>query len=322
MARHTVVVTDHDFADLSIERAVLGDVAEVTAAGDGLDPDDEAVRATLRDADGVLNLRHDLGRGELEAAPDCEVVARYGIGIDNVDVEAATERGIYVTNVPEYCQGEVATHALSLLLGLLRGLPAYQHSVADGGWDRTAAPPIHRLSALTVGVVGFGAIGRTVAERLDGLFGTVVASDPFVGSEEMADHGVEKAAFEDLLDRSDAVTVHSPLTDDTRGLFDTEALARMADDAVLVNVARGPIVDADALVAALEAGELAGVGLDVFPDEPPAPDHPLRDHERALVTPHVAWYSEEANDQRREVAAENVRAALLGRRPANAVNDP
>jgi len=324
MAEYTVVVTDHDFDDLSIEREVLAGVADVTAIADdvGVDPDDATVREALREADGVLNLRHDLDESALEAARECRIVARYGIGVDNVDIEAATEREVYVTNVPGYCLEEVTTHAVTLLLGLLRGLPQYQRSVAAGGWDREAAPPIHRLSTRTFGVVGFGAIGRTVAERLVPLADNVVASDPFVESEEMAEHGVEKASFEELLERSDAVTVHSPLTEETRGLFDAEAFDRMRDRAVLVNVARGPIVDVDDLHAALEAGELAGAGLDVFPEEPPAPDHPLRDHERVLVTPHVAWYSEEANDRRRRTAAENVRAALRGERPENAVNDP
>ena len=321
MANYTVVVTDHDFDDLSIEQDILDGIADVTAVADGVDVDDKAVREALRDADGVLNLRHDLDAADIEAAADCRIVARYGIGVDNVDIEAATERGIYVTNVPEYCLEEVSTHALTLLLGLLRGLPQYQRSVAAGEWEREAAPPMHRLSTRTVGVVGFGAIGRTVADSLGSLAGEVIASDPFVDSETMAEHGVEKVEFETLLDRADAVTIHSPLTDETRGLFDEGAFERMRDDAVLVNVARGPIVDVDALLAALDAGEIGGAGLDVFPTEPPAADHPLCDHERVLVTPHVAWYSEEANSERRWTAAENVRAALQGETPADVVND-
>lgn len=323
MSGGIVVVTDHDFEDLSVEREVLDGVADVTALADdvGVDPDEGAARDALRDADGVLNLRYELDADTIARMDDCRVIARYGVGVDNVDLEAATDRGICVTNVPGYCLEEVATHAVTLLLGLLRGLPQYRESIAAGGWDREAAPPAHRLSTLTAGVVGFGAIGRTVAERLVPVVDEVVASDPFVGGEEMAGHGVEKVPFEELLARSDAVTVHSPLTDETRGLFDAGAFDRMRDRAVLVNVARGPIVDTDDLHAALEAGTVAGAGLDVFPEEPPASDHPLRDHSSALVTPHVAWYSEESNAERRQRAAEAVRTALTGGRPDHVVNE-
>ncbi len=323
MAEYTVVVTDHDFDDLSIEREVLDGVADVTALADdvGGAPDEKAVRDALREADGVLNLRYDLDAADIEAAGDCRIVARYGVGVDNVDLEAATDRGIYVTNVPDYCLEEVATHAVTLLLGLLRGLPQYQRSIAAGGWDREAAPPMHRLSTLTAGIVGFGAIGRTVAERLVPMVDEVVASDPFVGDDEMAGHGVEKVPFEALLARSDAVTVHSPLTDGTRGLFDADAFDRMREGAVLVNVARGAIVDTEDLHAALEAGEVAGAGLDVFPEEPPASDQPLRDHPHVLVTPHVAWYSEESNAERRRRAAEAVRTVLTGEEPEHVVNE-
>jgi D-3-phosphoglycerate dehydrogenase len=149
----------------------------------------------------------------------------------------------------------------------------------------------------------------------------VIASDPFLDPSDLADDPAELVPFEELLDRAAAVTVHSPLTDDTRGLFDEEAFARMREDAVLVNVARGPIVDDDALVQALENGEVTGAGLDVFPEEPPAAEHPLRDHPAVLATPHVAWYSEEANDDRRHTAAGIVRDALAGDEIDNVVND-
>jgi len=320
MPDRTVVVSDHDFEDLSIERGVLDGVAEVRDAGGSLDPTGD-VADRLADADGVLNLRYDVDRELVERMDDCRIVARYGIGVDNVDLEAATERGVYVTNVPEYCQEEVATHALSLLLSLSRGVTRYDDSVAAGEWDRDVATPIHRLSTRTLGIVGFGAIGRAVADRASALGFDIVASDPFVDAETAAEHGAELTDYEELLGRADAVTVHSPLTEDTRGMFDATAFERMTDSAVLVNVARGPIVDGDALRDALAAGEIAGAALDVFPDEPPAADDPLRDHERVVTTPHVAWYSEEANAERRRRAAENVRAALEGDRPENVVND-
>lgn len=321
MSEHTVVVTDHDFADLSIERDVLDGVAEVVALADdvGTGPDDADER--LAGADAVLNLRYELDADTVAAMERCQVVARYGIGVDNVAVEAATERGIPVTNVPGYCTEEVATHALSLLLALVRGLKRYDASVTAGDWDRGAAVPIARFSELTVGVVGYGDIGRAVGERVAALGANVVASDPFLDADDVAEDPAELVEFEALLSDSDAVTVHSPLTDGTRGLFDADAIARMPDSAVLVNVARGPIVDDDAVAAALDAGELAGAGLDVFPEEPPASDNPLRDHPRVVTTPHVAWYSEEANDERRRRAAESVRVVLTGGEPDNVVNE-
>jgi D-3-phosphoglycerate dehydrogenase len=321
MSEHTVVVSDHDFGDLSIERNVLEGVADVRDAGGDLDGAGGDVADELADADGVLNLRSDVDGQLLERMDDCRIVARYGIGVDNVDVEAATRRGIYVTNVPDYCQEEVATHALSLLLSLYREITRYDASVADGEWDRDVVTPIHRLSTQTLGVVGFGAIGRAVADRATAIGFDVVTSDPFVDEATAANHGAELVPFEDVLERADAVTIHSPLTDDTRGMVDAAAFERMKPSAVLVNVARGPVVEGDALRGALDAGQIAGAGLDVFPDEPPAEDDPLRDHERVVATPHVAWYSEEANAERRRTAAENVRAVLNGERPENAVND-
>jgi D-3-phosphoglycerate dehydrogenase len=314
-----VVVTDHDFADLSIERDVLAghDVVDLTdGVGDPVDP------ADLVGADAVLNLRTDLDAVHVEALADtCRAIARYGIGVDNVAVETATAAGIPVTNVPDYCVEEVATHALTLALALLRGVKRYDASVAAGEWAREAAAPLHRLSETTVGVVGYGAIGREVGRRAAALGADVIASDPFLEPADVADEPADLVAFETLVERAAAVSVHSPLTEDTRELFDADVFARMREDGVLVNVARGPIVDDDALTAALAAGEVAGAGLDVFPEEPPAVDHPLRDHPRVITTPHVAWYSEEANDQRRRTAAGIVRAALDGDEIDNVVND-
>jgi len=314
-----VVVTDHDFADLSIERDVLADhevVCPTDAVGAPVEPGD------LAGADAVLNLRTDLDAGHVEAMADsCRVIARYGIGVDNVDTDAATAAGIPVTNVPDYCLEEVSVHAITLALALLRGVKRYDASVAAGEWEREAAAPLHRLSETTIGIVGYGAIGREVGRRAAALGADVVASDPFLEPADVADEPAELVAFEEVLDRAAAVSVHSPLTPETRGMFGADAFARMRDDAVLVNVARGPIVDDDALHEALEAGEVAGAGLDVFPEEPPAADHPLRGHPRVIATPHVAWYSEEANDQRRRTAAGIVRAALAGEEVENVVNE-
>ena len=320
MTEFTVVVTDHDFEDLGIEREVLDGVATVVDLHDEADGADPGTDDRLSAADAVLNLRAELDADAVARLDDCRVIARYGIGVDNVAVDAAADRGIPVTNVPDYCLEEVATHALSMLLSLARGLKRYDGSVAAGEWDRGAAAPLHRFSTRTVGVVGYGAIGREVGARAAALGADVLASDPFLDPEDLADDPATLTGFEDLCARADAVTVHSPLTDDTRGLLDADAFARLDDDAVVVNVARGPIVDVDDLHDAIADGDLAGAGLDVFPEEPPAPGHPLRDHPRVVTTPHVAWYSEEAGADRRRRAAGIVRDALTGGDVANVVN--
>jgi len=319
MSEHTVVVTDHDFADLSIERAGLDGLADVVELPGGVGEADDA-HDRLASADAVVTLRYEFDEAAVAALTDCRVIARYGIGVDNVAVEAAADRGIPVTNVPDYCQEEVATHALTLVLALARSLTSYDIDVAAGGWSREAGAPIHRFSNSTVGVVGYGAIGRAVGERAAALGADVLASDPFLSGADLADDPAELVPFEELLARSTFVTVHSPLTDETRGLFDADAFARMRESASLINVARGPIVDTDALRAALDAGEIAGAGLDVFPDEPPAADDPLRDHPGVVTTPHVAWYSEEANEERRRTVTEIVRSVLTGDDPWNVVN--
>ncbi|RLM53461.1 C-terminal binding protein [Halobellus sp. Atlit-31R] len=321
MSQYTVVVTDHDFADLSIERDGLSDVADVVELTEEVGAEVADAHATLADADAVINLRYELDASAIEALDDCRVISRYGIGVDNIDIDAAAERDIPVTNVPDYCLEEVSMHALAMFLALSRGLTRYDADVAAGGWDRDVAVPIHRFSTQTVGVVGYGAIGRAVGERAAALGADVVASDPFLTDDDVADDPATLLSFEAVLAQADFVTVHSPLTPETRGLFDADAFAQMADSAYFVNVARGPIVDDAALLDALEDGEIAGAGLDVFPAEPPAEDDPLRDHPDVITTPHVAWYSEEANEQRRRTVTDIVRTVLEGGEPEHVVND-
>lgn len=265
--------------------------------------------------DAVINSRYDLDEAAIDALEDCRVISRYGIGVDNIAVEAACERDIPVTNVPDYCL-EVSVYALTLYLALARGLKSYDANVAEDSWDRSVAAPIHLPSTRTVGIVGYGPIDRAVGERANALGMDIVASDPFLSEEDVANDPADLVEFEAVLERADFVTVHSPLTTDTCKLFGAGVFSRMHEDAYFINVARGPIVDADAL----ETGEIAGAGLDVFPDEPPAKDDPLRDHPKALTTPHVAWYSEEADEQCRCTVIDIVRSVLVGEEPYNVVN--
>lgn len=319
MMEYDVVVTDHDFDSLAIERDVLAGLAEVRTLAETVG-DSNVDGKSLRTADGILNLRAELDRSTIVDLEACTIIARYGIGVDNIAVDAASERGIYVTNVPDYCIEEVVTHALGLALALERSLHRYDRSIAAGEWNRDVGTPIRRLSTQSIGIVGFGAIGQTFGERAATLGAEILAYDPYIDDSEIVDYDVTLVEFEELLDRADLISIHSPLTTATKGMFNETAFSRMRDGAYLINTSRGPIVDKAALLTALDAGEIAGAGLDVFPKEPPEQTDTLRDHEAVLTTPHVAWYSEEANTERRRAAAECVRQALNGKRPPNLVN--
>lgn len=319
MTDSVVVVADHNFENLDTEREALEGVARVEELDES---DDQA--AALRRADAVLVRMRELDAKCIGQLDNCRVISRYGIGVDHIDVDAATENGIFVANAPTYCVEEVSLHTIALLLSLGRRLKEYDALMANGGWksvDLFAEAPIHRFSEQTVGIVGYGKIGRAVSEKITALGGSVAVYDPYLDPPEQADADVELVGFEELLASADYVTVHSPLTDETRGLFDADAFQTMKDTAYLVNASRGPIVDTDALVSAVDAGDLAGAGIDVFPTEPPAEDDRLRGHDRVITTPHVAYYSEEADVERREQAIQNVRTALDGGRPEYAIND-
>jgi D-3-phosphoglycerate dehydrogenase len=332
METRTVLVTDHHFDSLDVEERLLDGVATVQALDDGTE---DELYEQLAGADGVLTSLYQIDADLIATLDRCRVIARYGIGVDSVDVEAATERGIYVTNAPTYGIEEVAVHTVAFLLNLARQVDPIDDLVAADGW-RSAPPvftdervaggtrtlPIRRLSTQTVGFVGFGNIGRAVARRLAGFDCRMLAYDPFLDPEDVADFGVTLADFETVVEEADFVTIHAPLTEATRGRFDAEVFGRMKRSAYLINCARGGIVVEGALLAALDAGEIAGAALDVYSQEPLPVDHPLRDHDRVLTTTHVAYYSEESDVARREQAVENVRAVLEGERPPYAVNDP
>jgi D-3-phosphoglycerate dehydrogenase len=303
-----IVASDDPMIDVETIEAGLPDGVSVRRA------DMATVEATVEaaaDADGlVVGVRTPVVARVLDACAELEAVARAGVGIDNIEVAAAADRGVTVTNVPDYCTDEVATHTVALLLACARSLGRYDRSVADGEWDFRAGGEIHRLRGSTLGFLSFGPIARRMREQLRGFDLDVVAHDPYVDAETMADHGVEQVGLEALLDRSALLSVNAPLTDETRGMVDSDAFTRLPDHAVLVNTGRGGVVDEDALLAALEDGEIAGAGLDVFEEEPPT-DSPLLDREDVLGSPHAAWYSVEAKRDLNESVAANLRAVLV-----------
>ncbi|MFB6138808.1 MAG: C-terminal binding protein [Halosimplex sp.] len=312
-----VVASDDPMIDADLLGERLGADATVTVA----ETDTEAATiGAAQDAEAlIVDVSTPVSAGVLAACKDLRIVARAGVGIDNVDVRAAAERGVVVTNVPEYCTEEVATHTVSLALACLRKLGASDRDVKGGGWDWRVGGETHRLSGLTFGFLSYGPIARRVREITSGFGVEYVAHDPYVDAAAMRADGVEAVAFDELLDRTDLLSVNAPLTEETREMVDAAALEHLPDRAVVVNTGRGGVVDEGALADALEAGEIAAAGLDVFADEPPE-GSPLFDRENAILTPHAAWYSEEARDELNRTVAANVRAALDGETPPDRVD--
>jgi D-3-phosphoglycerate dehydrogenase / 2-oxoglutarate reductase len=313
-----VVITDCDHDTIDPERAVLdGHDAELRRLQCRTP---EEVAAQAGDADVLINQYVPITAEVLDALARCRLVVRYGVGVDNVDVEAATARGVWVANVPDYGRDEVADHTLALALSVLRGVVVLDRLVHGGSWDLEPARPLRRLGTLTWGVVGCGAIGTAVAGRAAGLGMRVLGYDV-----EGVRSGppIERVPLEELLSTADLVSLHAALTGDSHHLIGAGALARMRPTAWLVNTARGGLVDSAALLTALEEGALAGAALDVLEAEPPDdPGWHLARHPRVVATPHAAWYSEEAFvTLKTEVAKEALRV-LEGGQPRSPVNSP
>ena len=318
MSRPLVVVTDTVFPSLEPTEQVLAAVdAEVTLVSE---PTAEAILKAARTADGLVVTYAEVTADIINGLERCRVISRTGIGVDNVDLEAATAKGIVVTRVPDYCIDEVSDHALGLLFALARKIPLANSAVHAGQWSVGLVNPLHRLRGRTLGLVGFGQIPRALAPKAQALGLSVIAYDPYVSEEAMAADGVKQVDLEQLLAESDHISVHAPLTPETRHMFNREAFQKMKPGAVLINTARGPLVDEDALVDALEAGELAGAALDVLEHEPPAAGSRLLGRTDVILTPHTGFYSEESMIDLQTKAAEEVRRVLQGEMPRNPVN--
>lgn len=277
-------------------------------------------RAALARCDGLIIGLQIMDDAQLARMPRCRVISRLGVGYDNIDVDAATARGVQVTYVPDYGVHEVSTHAIALMLVMARNLPALLAASAAGRWDGRAMGTMQRLQDQTLGVVGFGRIGRATAGKGQGLGMRVVVHDPLVPDAAIVEQGLEPASLPDLARRADYVSLHVPASPATRHLIDADVLARMKPTARLINTARGPLIDEDALLAALRAGALAGAALDVFAQEPPPPDHPLLHEPNVIVTPHAAWYSEAAKRDMRVRCAQDVVRVLTGQAPVYPLN--
>jgi D-3-phosphoglycerate dehydrogenase len=313
-----VVIARSNLPGLENERAILE--AMPAAVIDRRHADDGAILDACREADGVITDYFRFDRDTLAQMPRCRVICQYGIGVDAIDVAAATELGILVGYTPGYCEEEVADHALCLLLALARRVFPLDRSVRDGHWDYNLAGPVHRLRGQTLGLVGFGAIARKLAARAQALGLVVLAHDPFVPEHLAAERDVQLCGLDDLLAQADFVSLHAPATPQTRHIVDREALARMKRSAFLINTARGVLVDQATLLQALREGQIAGAALDVLEQEPPPASDPILESESLILTPHAAFYSLEAIMEVQRRAAQVVADVLRGKRPAALVN--
>ena len=313
-----ILITDYVWPSVEIERRILGATgAEAVVSPNG----SEAELARLAaDCDAIMTCFAQVTPAVLRAATRCLHVARYGIGVDNIAVETATELGMVVTNVPAFCVDEVAEHALGLLLACARKIPFYDRATRSGHWDNLMGRPIFRIAGSTLGILGFGKIGRALAHKASGLDLRILACDPFLSPGDRSIQGVEVCDLDTLLRESDFVSVHSPLTPETRGLIGEAELRKMKPTAYLLNTARGPVVDTVALEHALREGWIAGAGLDVMPQEPPATDDPLLARDNLILTPHGSFYSEQSLEVLQTRTAEEVVRVLTGQMPLNVVN--
>ena len=317
MSKAKVVLTDYVWESLEVERGILGALARVVPL-QVTDPG--AFFPEAEDCDALLNTYGGpITDAVMARMPRCKIIARYGIGVDTIDLDAATEAGIIVTNNPTYCVEEVAEHTLAMLLSAARKITFYDRLVRGGGWAVPPGKPMFRLAGATVGLIGFGNIARRVAAGAAALDMRVLYFDPFVEPGRFDAPG-EKAEFADVLRQADYLCVHAPLTPQTRGMLGAEAFAQMKPSAVVINCSRGPIVDTAALIDALDAGQIAGCALDTTDPEPLPEDHPLRRRDNVIVNPHAAWYSEQAMEGLQRGAPNEVRRVLEGRWPVHVVN--
>ncbi|HKC58425.1 MAG TPA: C-terminal binding protein [Vicinamibacterales bacterium] len=316
-AKYFVAVADSVFPNLDPATEVLAGIgAELALAADS---SPESVMKLAADADAVLVTYAKIDGDMIRRMNKARIISRFGIGVDNVDLDAATQKGIVVTKVPDYCIDEVSDHAMALLLAAVRKIPTATDQVHAGTWKMPNFVPIHRLRGSVLGLVGFGRIPQLVAPKAKAFGMRVVAFDPYVPADVFRNLGVEKVEFADLLKMSDYVSIHSPLTPETKGLFGADAFRQMKKGSYLVNTARGPIVDEAALAAAVDSGHIAGAALDVMTNEPPV-NSPLIGARNVIITPHTSFYSEESLVELQTKAAQEVANVLTGKAARNPVN--
>lgn len=310
MARTLIAITDNVFPSLDPAKKALAKLDPEYRMSKSPSADD--ILAVARDADAVLVTYAKLPGDLLRQLKRCKAIGRFGLGVDNIDLPAAKECGIAVNYVPDYCLREVSDHAMALLLALARKVTLSNKLVQSGRWEVPPITPLRRVEGQTLGLIGFGNIPRALAPKAKAFGLKVLTHDPYVKPEALAAAGVEGVSFDDLLARSDFISVHAPLMPATRGLIGAAAFAKMKKGAMLINTARGPLVDEAALVAALDSGQLGGAALDVVTAEPLAKDSPLIGRDNVILTPHTAFYSVEALEELQTKCASDVARVLSG----------
>jgi len=318
MAKFKVYVTDYEYETLENERKQISKVDADFIPIQCKTEDDIINKA--KDADAIFVQYAPITDKVIENLKNLKVIVRYGVGVDCVDLDSATKHNIYVCNVPDYSVDEVSTHTITLILASLRKIQLLSNSVKKGIWDYNISKPIHRPSKLTIGIVGFGRISREIARKVK-IFGfNLVAYDPFVSEDIMKQYESDKVDFDNLLKISDIITIHTPLLKSTYHLFNKEAFLSMKKGSYIINTSRGPLIDEQALVYALNNGIIAGAALDVCEKEPIEQDSNLKKYDNVILTPHVAWYSEESQTDLQTKAGEEIVRVLSGEKPLNSVN--
>jgi D-3-phosphoglycerate dehydrogenase / 2-oxoglutarate reductase len=315
----TVLITDYAWPDVEIERAVIEGAGFELVAGPAAPASAAEIEALVekhRPA-GILTNWAQVSARAIGLSPGLKIVARLGVGLDNIAVDEATRRGIWVTNVPDYCFEEVSDHSVGMLLAFTRGLMHFDREIRAGRWEPSTAR-LRRMRTLTVGILGFGRIGRSTAQKLNGFGARVLA---YTRTPSAEDRNVELVGLDELLEQSDAVIVHIPLTPQTKHLLNRERLASMKRGAFLINVSRGAVIDTNALIEALRSGQIGGAALDVLENEPNVPPA-LLELPNVLLTPHVAFTSDASLRELRQWASEEVVRVLRGDRPKEARNVP
>lgn len=319
MSEFKVVITDLGYASYQPEKDELAAVdAEMVLAE--CSTEDEVGEA-CSDADGVINRAVFIGPAAMDKMEKCRVISRYGVGVDNVDVAAATERKIIVANVRDYCDEEVSDQALALIMACARKTSIRDRQVRAGEWDIGAKDPVYRIAGKVLGLVGYGTIARTLHRKVAGFnLAEVLVYDPYVEPEETAKNGARSVEMDELIAKADYISIHAPLTDSTRHMIGAEQFGAMKPTAILVNTSRGPLVDTDALYEALTTGQINSAGIDVHDPEPPKKDCKLFGLDNVVLTDHAGWYSEESQLALQQSAARNVALVLAGKKPLFCVN--
>lgn len=313
MSKIKIVVCDSPFPSLDPAKEALARLDPIVVQAKT--PSAEDILAEAKDADGILVTYAKLPGDLLRQCKKLKVIGRFGLGVDNIDIPAAKELGIVVTYVPDYCLHEVSDHAAALMLTLARKIPIANASVQGGEWKMPVVVPLRRFNTQTVGLIGFGGIPRSVAPKMQSFGFKVIANDPFLPKEVFEKANVESVTLDELYARSDFISVHAPLLPSTRGLVNDEAFAKMKQGVMIVNTARGPLVDEAALVRALDSGKVAAAGLDVVTTEPLPKDSALLGRPNVVITPHTGFYSIEALLELETKCAKDVAAVLSGEKP-------